>query len=495
MRANGRQRLNESFLARSMSETIHSTHDSRNAMRPRRSMAWRIAGFAAAVLMALGCVLAIKERTWTRIEQLKEEFAAIESERFLLGLHARESIGRLNSALLRFQLSGSPAERDEFQRVARDLGSRLHTTLPQLATVEEQRDAAEFKSAFEQYLLETADMIEAPVRGIRRDTAAEVHGIIAGKSKKAGAAAEALVLAQRDAWKTFFGGSRHVLASLQRLLWISVLALLGFIALITALIFRAFVAPLRLQLGKSQELIEQQEKLASLGVLAAGVAHEIRNPLTAIKMRLFSLRKSLPSPARNNEDLAIINSEIDRLEGIVKDTLQFARPAEPAFAEIPAAELLGGVERLLATQLARRNIELTVEPAGDLVLRIDRQQVQQVLINLVQNAADSISGSGAITLRARSGVATFSRRAQPATLIEVSDTGKGIASDAERWIFDPFFSTKESGTGLGLSIAARIVEKHGGVIQYATRLHQGTTFTIVLPRNSPDESTHSPDRR
>jgi signal transduction histidine kinase len=129
------------------------------------------------------------------------------------------------------------------------------------------------------------------------------------------------------------------------------------------------------------------------------------------------------------------------------------------------------------------------------MLHIDRQQVQQVLINLVQNAADSIRGPGCITLRARAGVATLARQSQPVTLIEISDTGEGIASDAERWIFDPFFSTKESGTGLGLSIAARIVEKHGGVIQYATRLHQGTTFTIVLPRHSPDESTHTPDRR
>jgi signal transduction histidine kinase len=307
--------------------------------------------------------------------------------------------------------------------------------------------------------------------------------------------AETLVAAQREAWTTFFGGSRDALASLQRLLWISVIALLGFIALITALIFRAFVAPLRVQLGESQALIERQEKLASLGVLAAGVAHEIRNPLTAIKMRLFSLRRTLPSPARDNEDLAIIDAEINRLEGIVKDTLQFARPSEPALVETPVADVFAGVNRLLGAQLAKRDIELKTEATDGLNIRVDRQQLQQVFINLVQNAADSIGGDGVITLRARTGAATLDHRSQPVAVIEVSDTGKGIPPEVERRIFDPFFSTKESGTGLGLSIASRIIEKHGGLIQYSTQLHRGTTFTIVLPRSLPDESTDSPDRR
>src|SRR4030095_11212217 len=102
-------------------------------------------------------------------------------------------------------------------------------------------------------------------------------------------------------------------------------------------------------------------------------------------------------------------------------------------------------------------------------------------INLVQNAADAIGHNGTVTLRARVDRAHLSNHETDVVVLEVSDTGKGISPDVEKRLFDPFFSTKESGTGLGLSIAARIVEKHGGMLQYKTRVNYGTTFGIVLP--------------
>jgi signal transduction histidine kinase len=456
-------------------------------------MAGRIIALTLAVVVALAWVIWIKEQTWSRMEQLREEFATIESERFLIGLHARESVVRLNAALLRFQLSGDADEREKFFRVSRELNERLAKTGPQLKTPDEIRARDEFQKAFTRYLAETAELAERPTRGIRRDTAAQLHDLIVEKSKDIVQLAEELTTAQRAAWTSFFVGSRESLAALQRLLWTSVVALLAFIALSTLLIFRTFVAPLRVQLGKSQAVIAQQEQLASLGILAAGVAHEIRNPLTAIKMRLFSLKKSLPSAVQDNEDLVIINAEINRLERIVKDTLQFARPAEPQRAEVLASEILADVHRLLGSPLAKRGIELRVEAADNLSVRLDRQQIEQVLINLVQNGADSIGEHGTVTLRARGGAATLEKRSRPAVTLEVIDTGKGIPADVEGRIFDPFYSTKEGGTGLGLSIAARIVQRHGGTIQYSTQTNRGTTFTVVLPRQTIDESTNSPD--
>ena len=104
-----------------------------------------------------------------------------------------------------------------------------------------------------------------------------------------------------------------------------------------------------------------------------------------------------------------------------------------------------------------------------------------MLINLVQNAADSIEKNGAITLRTRAGNERLGGQSQPAVILEVEDTGKGISSEVEKRLFDPFFSTKEGGTGLGLAIAARIVQKHGGTLQFRTQLNHGTTFGIVLP--------------
>lgn len=476
-----------------MGETNYST-GGLNRTTPRGKMAWRILALALAVLFALGWVIWVKEQTWTRMEQLRAEFAAIESERFLLGLHARESVVRFNSALLRYQLSGDSAERETFQGATRELSERLAAVGPRLATADERQTLEEFKKAYATYLVETAELAERPARGIRRDTAAQIHEMIAEKSRDIVRLAEALAVAQRAAWTDFFVGSRAALASLQKLLSTSVLALVAFIALITTLIFRTFVAPLRVQLGKTQAVIAKQEELASLGILAAGVAHEIRNPLTAIKMRLFSLKKSLPSAAQESEDLVIINAEINRLERIVKSTLEFARPAEPQCAEIPVAEMFGDIERLLGPPLTKRGIELRVEAAEHLAVPADRQQMEQVLINLVQNAADSIGDHGTVMLRARGGAATLAGRSQAVAVLEVSDTGKGIPADVETRIFDPFYSTKEGGTGLGLSIAARIVQKHGGTIQYSTQLNRGTTFTIVLPRQPLDESKNSPDR-
>src|SRR5262249_12312829 len=107
--------------------------------------------------------------------------------------------------------------------------------------------------------------------------------------------------------------------------------------------------------------------------------------------------------------------------------------------------------------------------------------LKQVLINLVRNARDAIEGAGIVTLSARSAQATLSGRETAVVVLEVSDTGKGILPEVEKRLFDPFFSTKESGTGLGLPIAARIVEKHGGIIQYQPRPGGGTTFGVVLP--------------
>jgi len=115
-------------------------------------------------------------------------------------------------------------------------------------------------------------------------------------------------------------------------------------------------------------------------------------------------------------------------------------------------------------------------------VNVDAAQIKQVLINLVQNAADSIGQDGTITLRARQARKPLLNGEKNTVVLEVSDTGKGITAEAQKRLFDPFFTTKDNGTGLGLSIAARIVQKHGGVLQYQTQVNRGTTFGILLPQ-------------
>jgi signal transduction histidine kinase len=232
---------------------------------------------------------------------------------------------------------------------------------------------------------------------------------------------------------------------------------------------------------KSQALVERHEKLASLGVLAAGVAHEIRNPLTAIKARLFTQQKALAPASRERADSEFIGREIDRLEKIVSDFLRFARPVEPERVPLSPADLLRQVHQLMAEQLRESSIDLAVERAVETKVLGDPEQLKQVLINLVQNAAEALGTGGTIRLRAVESRIALGGRMRDVAIIEVEDNGTGIPPEVQKRLFDPFFTTKQTGTGLGLSIAARIVEKHAGALRVKTAVNHGTTFGVVLP--------------
>jgi signal transduction histidine kinase len=267
----------------------------------------------------------------------------------------------------------------------------------------------------------------------------------------------------------------------------SVLWLLGLLFLcgvgLAVGLYRYLVAPLRVKLVENQALIERHEKLAALGMLAAGVAHEIRNPLTAIRAALFMQQKHLERSSQAATDAQIIEREILRLERIVSSFLQFARPAEPQLETLQAEASLREVQTLLAPQLARSGIQLIYEPSAALRIKADPGQLKQVLINLIQNAADSIGQDGRISLRVRQGRQRLSNGEIDVAIFEIEDNGKGMPPEVEKRLFDPFFTTKEGGTGLGLSIANQIIEKHGGMLQYQTQMNRGTTFGVVLPQN------------
>ena len=178
----------------------------------------------------------------------------------------------------------------------------------------------------------------------------------------------------------------------------------------------------------------------------------------------------------------LVQREITRLERIVSDFLRFARPGDPELATIPADQLLQEVQRFFAPELGKAAIRLVLDAPTAWRIRVDAAQLKQVLINLVQNAVDSIGRDGTITLRARHERRALAGAEQDVVILEVADTGKGIPPEVGRRLFDPFFTTKDHGTGLGLSIAARIVEKHRGELQYQTQVNRGTTFGIVLPQ-------------
>lgn len=279
------------------------------------------------------------------------------------------------------------------------------------------------------------------------------------------------------------------LASLQRVWFLSLMLMAVAGAVVVAVFYRRLIAPLRAQLSESRTHLERHEKLASLGVLAAGIAHEIRNPLTAIKVRLFSLERSVSDAASARDDVQVISDEINRLERIVGDFLQFARPPELERQMILVENLVSDVGNLLAPQLAKKSVRLVQEPVARAWVLADPSKMKQVLLNLVQNAGQSIEGEGTVTLRVVLARQVLFGSSSDVAIIEVADTGKGMPPEVVKRLFDPFFTTKDDGTGLGLPIAGRIVELHGGVIEYDTQPHRGTTFRIVLPRASYHEES------
>jgi len=300
-----------------------------------------------------------------------------------------------------------------------------------------------------------------------------------------------LTYAHRTAQAEFLANASASLASLRGILTASIGVLLALVAAMGWVIYRDMIAPLQTKLVQSQNLLERQEKLVTLGTLAAGIAHEIRNPLTSLKARLYTLEKHLQTVPAARKDTDIISAEISRLERIVQDVLSFARPSDPKLETIAADTLLRDVQGLMSPNLERRGVHLVVESNTELHIRADSGHLKQVLINLVRNGAEAIDGTGTVTLRSRAARAPVAGGETDAVILEVSDTGKGIPPEVEKRLFDPFFSTKETGTGLGLPIAARIVERHGGTLQYQTRPGHGTTFGVVLPRENNDTARNA----
>ncbi|HSB05689.1 MAG TPA: GAF domain-containing protein [Thermodesulfobacteriota bacterium] len=232
-------------------------------------------------------------------------------------------------------------------------------------------------------------------------------------------------------------------------------------------------------LRKTEAQLIRSEKLAALGQLAAGIAHEIRNPLTSINILIHSMTENLPPETAHREDLKVIEEEIQRINVIVEQFLRFAKPAPPLFKQTEMIAVFDEILQLLKPQLERQKIavhrDFNVLPC----IALDREQMKQVVLNLLINAVQAIPEGGRIDLGAR--VSEDNRWLK----LSIQDSGIGIAHEDLKKLFDPFFSTKEGGIGLGLSIAHRIIDQHHGKIEVESHLREGTTFHLWLPLNQP----------
>lgn len=231
----------------------------------------------------------------------------------------------------------------------------------------------------------------------------------------------------------------------------------------------------------------QSEKQASIGKLAAGVAHEINNPLTAVLTftHLILRRKDLPEEVR--EDLEMVADQTERVRNIVKSLLDFSRQSEIEVESIDINGLIRDCVELMKNQALIKDIELSFKGQEKLApLRLDRNRIQSVMINLIINALDATAAGGSIKIVTARSV----EGCKKGVSIAVEDTGHGISPEDMEHLFDPFFSTKEvgKGTGLGLAVTAGIVERHGGSIKVRSRKNEGTTFTLWIPyQDGPED--------
>jgi len=243
------------------------------------------------------------------------------------------------------------------------------------------------------------------------------------------------------------------------------------------------------ELQKSRESLLQTEKMALVGKLAAGMAHSIRNPFTSVKMRLFSLNRSLKLSDSQKEDFDVISQEIRHIDTIVQNFLEFSRPPKLKIQPISPSLVVDQAVQLLKHRLKSYDVEVTIERQRNLPeIDADPEQLKEVLVNLVVNACEAMDQGGSIVIREQEPLALSSDRL---AVIQVNDNGPGIPDSIRDKVLRPFFTTKEQGTGLGLSIAARIIAEHRGRLDVESNQDGGATFIICLPLKEPSDEHDS----
>ncbi len=230
---------------------------------------------------------------------------------------------------------------------------------------------------------------------------------------------------------------------------------------------------------KINEQLVRAAKLSSLGQLSANVAHEIRNPLTSIKMRLYSLKEESKKNAVFSEDLNVIDEEINRMEGTVNNFLDFARPPELNLQSADIGQILEGTVNLIAPKARSQNIAIQKHLHNfPLALKIDKEQIRQVFLNIMLNAVEAMPRGGILKIDAAK---SEDKKSNKVLEINIRDTGTGILPEIKTKIIEPFFTTKAEGTGLGLFIASRIVKMHKGSLDIDSHSGKGTIVTLRIP--------------
>jgi signal transduction histidine kinase len=233
------------------------------------------------------------------------------------------------------------------------------------------------------------------------------------------------------------------------------------------------------EMHKLEEEIRRSDKLASIGIMASGVAHEIRNPLGIVKTIAQTIKLNDSLSLSDLEGINIIIDEVNRANSVIKEILDFSKIEKGILKENSIYELIEDVKKIIDNYSKDKNVDIINLVEENIELRIDVSKMKQVFMNLIFNAIDAMPLGGKVTIK--------SEISEKKIAIEITDNGVGIKEENIKNIFDPFFTTRDVGTGLGLSITHKIVKEHNGSIRVKSKANEGSSFIIELPYVSRGE--------
>jgi len=443
-------------------------------------MQWRVAAFAVVILTAFTVLVWTGWLAWDSADEIGIQLSRDRMQTFRVGDTFGADIHELRSHFRRYEATREDVHWLRFLEDSRRITGRVDEEA-RLAAGRELELLSSLRFNLQSYVLASSNVYVRLKSGASRDEIPAAVAQLGDMASDMASNMRLMVSLRQEALEEKLAAARfrfsRAITIAAASFWVAVVL----IVVLAAVVWMGLVRGLQRRLVASEDVARRNEKLASLGILAAGLAHEVRNPLTAIKARLFIQQRALPPHSPAMDHARIIDHEINRLEGIVRTVLAFARPTQPQPVLVNPAGILGAVRDLVLADCDQQDIRVHLDCQGPMSFRADASQVHQVVLNLVRNAVEAVGRGGNIQLRARQATRRFGDEGQPGVVLEVEDDGPGIAPAVQQRLFDPFFSTKAEGTGLGLAISARIVEGNGGVLEFESQAGQGATFRIVFP--------------